>query len=421
MRPDISNLVKQWHLICFVLIALIIALRFSASSEPRIPDPAERARQISESSITVDGHNDIPHWVHKYGFDLGSSISDSRTINAEWIWVFGERFASPSAETLRTHTDLDRMKKGALNAQFFSVFVHPFVGIAPETMRDEALSIIDKMNQQFEKYKERIVLACTPEDVRSAVSNGLLAGMYGLEGGHAISDIKDVKTYLDAGVSYVTVTWAVSNQWAGSSSDHGRSKGLSDAGRKLVKELNDAGIIIDVSHISDPAFWDVISESRAPVIASHSSVRALVDTERNLTDDMLRALAENNGVVMINFGGIAIDPRKRSNVALAFDAARHLRFSDPSIMQVADHIEYAVNLIGSEHVGIGSDFDGTLFLPAGLKDVSGYPRLVQELIDRGFTDQDIKKILGENSLRVMSEVQGLASQTIDSCLNSVKT
>ncbi len=408
---------KKRYLVLLSSVALVGLLRISGSPAPVVPEISDRARQLAVTSIIVDGHNDIPHWVHKYGFDLGSAIDNDRSIDAEWIWVYGERFTVPTSQTLRTHSDLDRMEQGALDAQFFSIFVQPIIGVSSEKLRDEAHLIIQKMNDQISRHEDRIILACTPEDVRWAFSNGLIAAMYGLEGGHAISDLKDVRDYREAGIRYVTIAWAVSNKWAGSSSDRGRSEGLSPNGRKLVNELNDLGVIIDVSHISDVAFWHVLDETRAPIIASHSSVRALVDSERNLSDKMLRAVSENGGVVMINFGGIAVDPRKNSNAALALDVTRHWGFSDPSIAQVADHIAHAVKIAGIDHVGLGSDFDGTLFLPAGLKDVSGYPRLVHSLIDRGFSERDIKKILGENSLRVMADVQSRSLQDMESCIS----
>jgi len=406
---------KKRFVVLLAVAGLIGSIRLSGSSPPPIPEPSDEALRLAQTSIIFDGHNDVPHWVYKYQFDLDSSSSDERTQNAEWVWVFGDQFGTPDARTLRTHTDFQRMEEGALDAVFFSIFVHPVNGASAAALRDESLLVIKEMSDQIENHQDRIVLACTPEDVRSAFSDGRMAGLYGLEGGHAISAIDDARTYYEAGVRYVTMTWAVSNQWAGSSSDSGTSDGLTEAGRDLVEELNNLGIIIDVSHVSDPAFWDILDATRTPIIASHSSVRALVDSERNLTDEMLRALAEIDGLIMINFGGIAIDPRKSSNLALVVDMARHWGFSDPSINQVADHIEHAIRIAGIDHVGLGSDFDGTLFLPAGLKDVSDYPRLVQVLLDRGYSESGIKKILGENLLRVMDEIQSAALTEVSSC------
>jgi membrane dipeptidase len=397
-----------------VLGGVVIATRLTGDPEPVVPVVSEQAHRLAKSSILIDGHNDVAHWISSYGFDLGMDGGDPDKVDAQWLWVFGNLFGTPKGEQLRTQTDLERMAAGGMGAQFFSIFVDP-IGVAPEDAQARAFQIIDTMDAQFEAHRGRMEHACTPADIQRAFSRGRIAGLYGLEGGHALKDVSSAAFYFEKGVRYVTLAWSTSNKWAGSSGDTVKPRGLTEDGRALVRQLNQIGMMIDVSHASDETFWDVIQETSSPIIASHSSTRSLVSTPRNLSDDMLRAVAESGGIVMVNFGGIAIDPGKSSKPALIWDLFRHWGFSKPSIDMVIDHIAHIVKVAGVEHVGLGSDFDGTLFLPAGLEDVSGYPRLIQGLLDAGFTETDIRKVLGENFMRVMDVVLDRSAVPVADC------
>jgi membrane dipeptidase len=203
----------------------------------------------------------------------------------------------------------------------------------------------------------------------------------------------------------MTLTWNNTNAWADSSNDESRHGGLARFGRQVVQEMNRLGMVVDVSHCSDETFWDVLEVTRAPIMASHSSARALVDNPRNLSDDMLRAIAGNEGIAMINFGGAFIDPRKATRWKLIRDVLAHLGPSPVPLDLLLDHIDHAVAVAGVDHIGLGSDFDGTLFLPDGVGDVSGFPNVTAGLLKRGHSVADIRKILGENVLRVLEQAE----------------
>jgi membrane dipeptidase len=208
----------------------------------------------------------------------------------------------------------------------------------------------------------------------------------------------------------MTLTWSNTNGWADSSGDERRHGGLTEFGREVVREMNRLGMLVDVSHVSDETFWDVIEVSRAPVIASHSSARALVDVPRNLSDEMLSAVGENGGVVMVNFGGTFIDPRKAGYGKAAFDVLRHLGPSPVPLARLLDQIDHVAQVAGIDHVGLGSDFDGTLFMPEGVRDVAGFPNITAGLLERGFSEDQVRKILGENLLRVFERAEAVAER-----------
>ena len=235
----------------------------------------------------------------------------------------------------------------------------------------------------------------------------------GLEGGHAIEDdLETLRRFYDLGIRYMTLTHNYSHSWADSSSDTSINNGLSGFGREVVEEMNRLGMIVDVSHVSDKTFWDVLEVTSAPVIASHSNCRAIADNPRNLTDDMIRALAANKGVVMVNFSGLYIDPEKTEEwkVFMGWYWFTHPRDRETPLSLLVDHIDHTVHVAGIDHVGFGSDFDGAPFLPKDLQDVSDYPNITVELMRRGYSDLDIRKILGGNILRVLSDVERVAAQ-----------
>jgi len=269
--------------------------------------------------------------------------------------------------------------------------------------------MIEALLGQFVRHAGRLTLAVSARDIREAAAAGRIAGLMGLEGGHAIEeDLANVEHFYDLGVRYMTLTWSHGNGWADASGGVRRHGGLSDFGRQVVREMNRLGMLVDVSHVSDETFWDVIEVTRAPVIASHSSARALVDVPRNLSDEMLRAVGANGGVVMLNFGGAFIDPAKAGSWRAARDILFHLGPSPVPLARLLDHIDHGVRVAGIDHVGLGSDFDGMLFLPEGARDVAGFPNITAGLLARGHSEEAVRKILGENLLRVFAEAEAVA-------------
>jgi membrane dipeptidase len=334
------------------------------------------------------------------------------------------------------HLDAVRAKEGGLDAQFFSIWVEPqlFGGGGPSAMKRADIQI-EAIHDLAIKHPETWELATTAEDVRRASADGKIAALMGLEGGYAIDEkIENVRRYYDLGVRYMSPAWSVSTSWAGSSGDAiGESRGLNDFGKQVVREMNRLGMMVDVSHVSDKTFWDIVNTSTKPVVATHSGCRAITNVPRNLTDDMIVALANTGGVVNVIFYPEHIEPgwsekkkkidaeiaplverasaEEQGNVAqkkLARDRVRsqeYLKRLPPvSVSRIVDHIDHIVKLVGIDHVGIGSDFDGVQAVPADMTSVADLPNLTKELLKRGYSESDVDKILGGNMLRVMKEV-----------------
>jgi membrane dipeptidase len=334
------------------------------------------------------------------------------------------------------HFDAVRAKTGGLDAQFFSIWVEPqlFGGGGAKAMKraDDQIAAVRAL---AEKHPETWVFSTSAADVRNAVEQGKIAALMGLEGGYAIDDkLENVKRYYDLGVRYMSPAWSVSTTWAGSSGDEvGRTRGLSEFGKNVVREMNRLGMMIDVSHVSDPTFWDIVNTSTAPVVATHSACRALADVPRNLTDDMIRALAHTGGVVNVIFypehleagwsqkkkqvdaeiaamvqQASAVEPGDAVHKKMARDRVRQReyvkRLPPVGVARIVDHIDHIVKLVGIDHVGIGSDFDGVQAVPTDMKSVADLPNLTKELLKRGYSESDIDKILGGNMLRVMEDV-----------------
>jgi membrane dipeptidase len=345
---------------------------------------------------------------------------------------------------LKTHTDLRRMKAGGLGAEFFAVYVgKEFVNKSPAEgggAARRALDVIDSVKEQIRRHPESLEAASTAGDIRRIVRSGKIAALMGIEGGHAIEDsLGALRMFYKLGVRYMTLTHTNTNDWADSEGDLNNPNvahhnGLTDFGREVVREMNRIGMMVDISHVADKTFFDVIAATRAPVIASHSSARAIANHPRNMSDEMLRAVAKNGGVVMVNFYDGFLDPRKAElalrsramedelkekypgdgkRVQEEIDAWR--KANDPGktpLSVLIDHIDHIAKVAGVDHVGIGSDFDGVPFtgLPEGMEDISKLPNLTYELMKRGYSDADIKKVLGENLLRVMAQVERVASR-----------
>jgi len=385
----------------------VALLTFLLACQPPVQSlerPSERIERIHRDAIVIDGHNDVTSWILDYGFDLGMDGADKSKRSAPTYWVLGWLLSTPSGAELRTHTDLRRLRAGGVDAQFFSIFPHSRYAKTPGASRKRALAMIDALLEQIRRHSDQLELAGSAAEVRRIAASGRIAALMGLEGGHAIeNDLANLRDFQARGVRYMTLTWTNTNDWADSSGDEPRHGGLTDFGRDVVREMNRLGMLVDISHVSDETFWDALQVTTQPVIASHSSARALTDVPRNMSDEMLRAVGENGGVVMVNFGGNFIDPRKAGIARTLWDALVHLGPSPVPLALLLDHIEHVARVAGSDHVGLGSDFDGTLFLPEGASDVAGYPNVTAGLAARGWSDDDLRKLLGENVLRVLEQ------------------
>jgi membrane dipeptidase len=327
------------------------------------------------------------------------------------------------------HLDLNLMRQGGVDAQFFSIWAdpHEYWG-EPATKR--ALALIGALDQQLEKHPTLLERALSASDIRRIAAAGKVAALMGVEGGHAINDDLDVLCeFHQRGVRYMTLTHSRTTNWAGSSGDSfGSTTGLSEFGQEVVREMNRLGMLVDISHVSDKTFWEVLRVANKPVIASHSGARALSNHPRNMTDEMIRAVAATGGVVCVVFYPIFLDETYAANArAILYDLEPQFALIEESLERVpagyakdrlstqalsqhvpplsytrlADHIEYIARLVGAEHVGLGSDYDGINCVPAGLETGAELPKLTAELARRGFTEQELTQILGENILRVM--------------------
>ncbi|MFQ5778666.1 MAG: dipeptidase, partial [Terriglobia bacterium] len=330
------------------------------------------------------------------------------------------------------HVDIPRMKEGGLDAAFFSIWVDPrkYEG-ASATKR--ALDLISAIYEQVERHPDQLVLARSARAIRRAHRQGKIALLLGLEGGHPIDDdLRVLHAFSILGVRYMTLTHSLNNNWADSSGEEPRHNGLTDFGRQVVRELNRLGILVDISHVSDKTFFDTLEVTQAPVIASHSSCRALTEVARNMSDEQLRALARNGGVIQINYGCYFVesgyegldfyariatvndkypdDPRRAAREKYRMAAEWLKTIKRGTVDNILDHIDHVARVAGIDHVGLGSDFDGVFCLPEGVDDVSHLPRLTQGLRNRGYSDKDIVKVLGGNTLRVMEEAERVAAR-----------
>lgn len=369
---------------------------------------SEKARKLHFSSIIVDTHDDTTQRFLDGKFDLGP------------------RDASGSI-------DIPRMREGGLGAIFFSIWM-PSKVTGPEAV-DKALIQIDAVREQVRKHPKDLALATTAAEVREAHKEGKIAALIGVEGGHMInSDLAVLRTYAALGVRYMTLTHSGNDEWADSSTDKPVHNGLTDFGKEVVREMNRLGMMVDISHVSDKTFADALEVSKAPLIASHSSCRAICDAPRNMTDDMMRALAAKGGVVQINYhvGFLSQEFRNAEranpeiNKAIAAEVDKRCgsnegcqliegdRLTREYVAQgklprvdytkIIEHIDHAVEVAGVDHVGLGSDFDGAN-MPFGMEDATKLPYITEALLQKGYSESDIKKILGENTLRVMAEVE----------------
>ena len=331
-------------------------------------------------------------------------------------------------------TSIERMKQGGLTAEFFSLYIRPWYVTHGGAAR-RTLDMIDAVYRAVERHPNDLMLATSAADIRKAKKQGKIAALMGIEGGHAIENsLPTLREFYRLGVRYMTLTWNNRNDWADGARDKPRNNGLSDFGKDVVREMNRLGMLVDISHVSDKTMSDVLDTVKAPVIASHSSARALTNHPRNIPDDLLRRIAKNGGVVQVNFyaafvdsdagkAGAARDKRLKPQT----DALEEKYKDDPErlaeegdkieaanplpptpISKLIDHIDHIVKVAGIDHVGIGADFDGANDFPEGAGDVSMLPNVTYELLKRGYSEGDIRKILGENLLRVFADAEQYA-------------
>jgi membrane dipeptidase len=379
-------------------------LAVAVASAARAEADSARARRIHADLVGVDSHIDTLQRVINQGVDL-------------------------SRREAKGHVDLPRLKESGMVAPFFALWA-PMYYQGGEAVR-RTLQLRDAMQSILDAHPDQIELATTAADVRRIAGAGRIAPVLTVEGGHQIADdLAILRMYHQLGVRSMTLTHFRNNNWVDSSTDRPRHGGLADFGRQVVREMNRLGMIVDVSHVSDEAFFDVLEVTTRPVIASHSSCRALSDVPRNMSDDMIRALAGNGGVISINFGAgflnardaealrrrigamAATEPALTGRALDEFNAADYIREfgqtfpASATLEDAVAHIDHAVKVGGIDHVGIGSDWDGINTVPAGLEDVSKMPALTAALLRRGYGESDVRKILGENLLRVLREVTG---------------
>jgi membrane dipeptidase len=411
-----------------VALAFVLAMMSSlsaaqASDKSSAPDivVSARARQIHDSALVVDTHADTPQRFLDEGFDIGST--DPKDIG---------------------HISLDKAQRGNLGAEFFSIWVDPETNQG--RFAKHTFDLIDSVYEQAARHPDRMMMAFSPNDIDRAHKQHKLAALMGIEGGHSIeNDIHLLRDYYRLGVRYMTLSWSNTNEWADSSGDIDDPKvqhhnGLTDFGKQVVLEMNRLGMMVDISHVADKTFWDVIATTKAPVIASHSSARALVNAPRNMTDDMLRAVGKNGGVVQVNFFNAFDDEdfRKAITAQAKDQAAAIQKYTDqlkaegklvnyvdvdrierewmakvprPPLKSLIDHIDHIAKTAGIDHVGLGSDFDGVSgATPQGIDSAADLPKITQTLLDRGYSAEDIKKVLGGNLMRVFREVEGVSHE-----------
>ena len=323
----------------------------------------------------------------------------------------------------RGEVDIPRMREGEITAAFFSVYTSATRNTELEALRD-ALEIIDTVGREVDRFPEEVALARSTRDIEAARSKGLIAILLGVEGGHMIAgSLAVLRSLYRLGARYLTLTHSRDTAWAGSSGSEG-NRGLSEFGRSVVAEMNRLGMMVDISHVSDQTFWDTLAASTAPVIASHSSARAIAPHKRNLSDEMIRALAESGGVVHINYYNVFLDgdyarrsqqwnaanPSGPGFTGPARTRAKLAAIGRPPLDKLLDHFDHAVEVAGIEAVGLGSDFDGVDGeLPEGMEDISMVPNIADGLARRSYSERDIDKILGQNTLRVMADIESRGS------------
>ena len=397
-------------LIGFILFIGITSLPVLAQ-QPRDEKLWQKALTIHRRAIVIDTHNDVTTPMTNDDFDLGG----------------------PPPVPYRTN--IERMKQGGLTAEFFSLYIRPWYvehGGAARRPLDKIYSVYSAV----ERHPNDLMLGTSAADIRRAKKQKKIAALMGIEGGHAIENsLAALREFHRLGVRYMTLTWNNTNDWADAGRGEKKHNGLSEFGKDVVREMNRLGMLVDVSHVSDETMSDALDVSQAPIIASHSSARALSNVPRNIPDDLLRRIAKNGGVIQVNFYSYFLDvatvgplseardkrlkpqqdllnekykdePERLAEEGDKLEAGQPLTLLP--ISKLIDHIDYIVKVAGIDHVGLGADFDGAIDMPEGAQDVSMLPNITYELLKRGYSEKDIRKILGENLLRVFAEAERVA-------------
>jgi membrane dipeptidase len=401
----------MFRAIVFLAVCLLGATIMLVSASP--DSVSEQANKLTHSAIVIDTHDDTTQRLLDPHFDLAARHDDG-------------------------NIDIPRMREGGLSAIFFSIWISGKI-LGPEAVK-QALDQIDAVRETVRKHPQDLVLAASAEDVRAAHQQGKIAALMGVEGGHMMgNDLAVLRTFAALGVRYMTLTHMENNEWADSSTAKPEHNGLTDFGKDVVREMNRLGIIVDISHVSDKTFYDALAVSKAPIFASHSSCRSICNAARNMTDDMMRELAKHGGVIQINYhvGFLSQDFRDFENAHPEIEKeineevkkrcgdneACKLSMGDKVVRDfmesgklpkvnwtlIVDHIDHAVKVAGIDHVGLGSDFDGAV-MPIGMPDVTHLPQITDALLKKGYSEADIRKILGENTLRVLTDVQRVSQE-----------
>jgi membrane dipeptidase len=397
------------------LLACLSLIIFTTAAD----SVSDQAKKLHFSSIVLDTHDDTTQNFFDKTFDLGKRNSIG-------------------------HIDIPRMREGGLNAIFFSIWIDGRIMGPPAIPK--ALDQIDAIRENVKSHSNDLVLARTADEVRRAHEQGKIAVLMGIEGGHMLgNDIRMVRIYSELGVRYMTLSHFYNDEWADSSTDKPAHNGLTDYGKDIVREMNRTGMLVDISHVSDKTFYDALEVSKAPLIASHSSCRALCNHPRDMTDDMIKALAAKGGVIQINYEKSFIDQAYKDasdklsgGVVAVIDTLKKKCGDDEACIgktmaeeekqavaegklphvsweRIVDHIDHVVKLVGPDHVGLGSDFDGAN-MPEGMEDCSKLPKITEALLRKGYSEDDIRKILGGNTLRVMAAAEKV-SQNLNATTN----
>ncbi len=410
--------------VCAAILAFsgIAVLPTSPASAQTMPKDADaklwmKALKIHRSAIIVDGHNDIPTPLVDEDFNLADNSVGK-------FHKDGDPY----------HTDLARFKASGVTAEFFSIYVSGDTLKTGGAMH-RAMDMIDSRNREVERHPDALLACATAAEIRAAKKQHKLCAMMGIEGGYAIENsLYALRNFYRLGIRYMTLTHNVSHAWADAHGDVPKNNGLSDFGKEVVHEMNRLGMLVDISHVSEKVMNDVLDISTAPVIASHSGARGINDHTRNVPDAVLKRLASNGGVVMINFFPAFLDARSRSeidgreiqlkneldaiqiqykdNLAARVEAERQLRMAHPiyiaSYTRIVDHIDYIKKIAGIDHIGIGADYDGIPMLPNGMNGMEDLPLITYEMLRRGYSEVEIKKVLGENFLRAFAQAEAVA-------------
>jgi membrane dipeptidase len=402
------------------LSILVCPLTLAAQTMPQGADPAiwAKALKIHRSAIIVDGHNDIPTPMFEEDYDLATPTVGK-------FHKDGDPF----------HTDLQRFKASGITGEFFSIYVSGSTLKNGGAMR-RAMDLIDVTYRAVEKYPNQLSLCTTAAQIRQAKKQNKVCVLMGIEGGYAIeNDLAPLREFYRLGVRYMTLTHNVTHDWADAHNDTPKNNGLSDFGKEVVREMNRLGMLVDISHVSTKVMNDVLEVTTAPVIASHSGARGVSNHTRNVPDDVLKRVAKNGGVIMVNFYPSFLDERTnkeendrsaklrpqiqalreryKDNPDAYNEAERKLFAENPIYItpytRIVDHIDHIKQVAGIDYVGIGSDFDGVPFLPAGMNGMEDLVLVTYEMLRRGYTEQEVRKVLGENFLRAFAQAEKVAN------------